>query len=103
MRSALFQIEQLGVVVGHLQVQEGINAILDAFPAVELPRSFSVRRTSWGADSLHRGSYSYVAAGSSVKDIEALSSPLASDCNCPCRSVCTGSFMTVFQEQAGLM
>ena len=38
-----------------LQVRQGIFAILDAFPALDLPRSFSVTRSRWGADPLCRG------------------------------------------------
>ena len=59
-----------------LQVRQGIFAILDAFPALDLPRSFSVTRSRWGADPLCRGSYSYVTPGTSGDDVEALSAPL---------------------------
>ena len=57
-------------------MREGIGAILDAFPALDLPRSFSVTRSRWGADPLCRGSYSYVTPGASGNSIEALSAPL---------------------------
>ena len=33
-------------------------------------------RTRWGADPLHRGSYSYVTARSSTSDVETLAGPL---------------------------
>ena len=58
------------------QVRQGINAILDAFPALDLPRSFSVTRSRWHADPLCRGSYSFVTPGTSGDDIEALAAPL---------------------------
>lgn len=50
--------------------------MLEAFPAIKLPREFSVLRTRWGADPLHRGSYSYVSARSSTSDVETLAEPL---------------------------
>lgn len=59
-----------------LQVHEGISRILAAFPAIRLPKDFSVLRTGWGSDPLHRGSYSYVTADASTSDVEALSQPL---------------------------
>ncbi len=59
-----------------VQVHEGIRHILDAFPAIKLPKEFSVLRTRWGSDPLHRGSYSYVSASASTSDVEALSQPL---------------------------
>ncbi|CAL5227355.1 g10303 [Coccomyxa viridis] len=58
------------------EVHEGIRHILDAFPAIKLPKEFSVLRTRWGSDPLHRGSYSYVSASASTSDVEALSQPL---------------------------
>ncbi len=61
-----------------MQVHEGISHILDAFPAIKLPKEFSVLRTRWGSDPLHRGSYSYVSAGASISDVETLSQPLVS-------------------------
>ena len=58
------------------QVHEGIGHVLDAFPAMKLPKTFSVLRTRWGSDPLHGGSYSYVTANSSTSDVEILSKPL---------------------------
>ena len=58
------------------QVHEGIGCVLDAFPAIKLPRNFSVLRTRWGSDPLHRGSYSYISANASTSDVEMLSQPL---------------------------
>ena len=57
-------------------MHEGIRHILDAFPAIKLPRDFSVLRTRWGSDPLHKGSYSYVSAQSSISDVDTLSEPL---------------------------
>ena len=57
-------------------MHEGIQKVLDAFPAIKVPRDFSVLRTRWGSDALHRGSYSYVSACSSPADVETLSQPL---------------------------
>jgi len=50
--------------------------ILDAFPAIKLPWKYTVLRTCWGSDPLHRGSYSYISAESSTSDVETLSQPL---------------------------
>ena len=58
------------------QAHEGIRHILDAFPAIKLPKGFSVLRTRWGSDLLHRGSYSYISADASTSDVETLSQPL---------------------------
>ena len=62
----------------HAQVSRGITAILDAFPCIDLPRRFSVVRSTWAADPLTRGSYSYVTPGTSGSHIDALAAPLVS-------------------------
>ena len=66
-------------------MRQGIHALLDAFPALDLPRSFSVVRSRWGADPLCRGSYSYVTPGTTGDDIDALAAPLVrlSSMHCP--------------------
>ena len=63
-------------LLGGWQVHAGIQKVLDAFPAIKVPRDFSVLRTRWGSDALYRGSYSYVSARSSPADVEILSQPL---------------------------
>ena len=58
------------------EVHAGLQRLLDSFPAVPLPREFSVLRTNWGTDPLFRGSYSFVGASASLADTEMLAAPL---------------------------
>ena len=73
-------------MLGRVQVHEGIAHILDAFPAIKLPRKYTVLRTCWGANPLQRGSYSYISAESSTSDVETLSQPLV-PLSCPTQCV----------------
>lgn len=51
-----------------------------AFPALHrLPSKVRVLRSRWGSEPLSRGSYSYVAAGSSLEDVHVASQPLVAE------------------------
>ena len=50
---------------------------VQAFPALHrLPGKVKILRSRWGSEPLARGSYAYVAAGASVKDVDTLARPL---------------------------
>jgi spermine oxidase len=44
--------------------------------AVDVPPPLSLHRSRWGSDPLFRGSYAYIATGSTVDDIHALAEPV---------------------------
>lgn len=60
-------------------LQKGVAAILQRFPALHLPNSIKVYRSIWGLDPLFRGSYSYGKAKATGKECQALSEPLSAD------------------------
>lgn len=55
-----------------------VEQLLHAFPPVRkaLPDAAHIYRTTWGSDPLFRGSYSFVSAASSVRDMELLGRPV---------------------------
>ena len=57
-------------------LHKGIAAILQRFPALQLPKSFRVHRSVWGADPLFRGSYSYGSASATGQECQKLSEPV---------------------------
>ncbi|BDA43980.1 Peroxisomal N(1)-acetyl-spermine/spermidine oxidase [Coccomyxa sp. Obi] len=59
------------------EVEEGVAALLAAYPAIPCPKSTPrIVRSSWGSDPLFRGSYSYVNAEGTPEDIDTLAAPL---------------------------
>lgn len=57
-------------------LQTGIKAILQTFPALQLPTDFRIHRSVWGSDPLFKGSYSYGGATATGQECQALSKPL---------------------------
>lgn len=58
------------------ELHNGIAAILQQFPALQLPRQFSIHRSCWGSDPLFRGSYSYGSASAKGDEFSTLCEPL---------------------------
>ena len=60
------------------EIVADVEQLLNAFPPVReaLPVAAHVYRTTWGSDPLFRGSYSFVSAASSVRDMELLGRPV---------------------------
>lgn len=58
------------------ELQTGIAAILQRFPALQLPCTFRAYRSSWGSDPLFRGSYSYGSATATGQECQVLSKPV---------------------------
>jgi len=54
----------------------GLRVLRDVF-GDKVPKPVSVERTQWDVDPYSRGSYSYVAVGSTPADIETLAEPVA--------------------------
>lgn len=57
-------------------LHKGIAAILQQFPALQLPKSFKVHRSVWGADPSFKGSYSYGSALATGQECQQLSEPV---------------------------
>ena len=57
-------------------LQTGVKAVLQKFPALQLPTDFRIYRSVWGSDPLFKGSYSYGGATATGQECQALSSPL---------------------------
>ena len=60
------------------ELHGSVTAILQQFPALEVPKQFTVHRSCWGSDPLFRGSYSYGSASATGGECDALSEPLVS-------------------------
>lgn len=58
------------------ELHDSIAAILQQFPALQLPRQFRVHRSCWGSDPLFHGSYSYGSASATGGEFSALCEPL---------------------------
>jgi hypothetical protein len=59
-----------------VEVQRGLNALFDAFPALKVPREFAIYRTSWSTSALSLGSYSYPSAQCDGSEYDVLAEPL---------------------------
>ena len=59
------------------ELHNDVEAILAAFPAIQLPKAFRVHRSKWGTDELFRGSYAFAAAGSTSEDFGTLAAPVS--------------------------
>jgi spermine oxidase len=64
------------------ELQDGVMALLEQFPNLKLPidrlQPTKIYRSTWALDLAFRGSYSFIAVGSSIKDLEVLAEPLTS-------------------------
>ncbi len=58
------------------ELHSDVEAILAAFPAIQLPKGFRVHRSKWGTDELFRGSYAFAAAGCTSEDFGTLAAPV---------------------------
>ena len=59
------------------EVKEGLKFVLEMFFKKIIPQPIAILSTRWHSDPLYRGSYSYSAVGTSLKDREELSAPLS--------------------------
>lgn len=58
------------------ELHDSIAAILQEFPALQLPSHFRVHRSCWGSDPLFCGSYSYGSASATGDEFNALCEPV---------------------------
>lgn len=57
-------------------LHQDVQKILEAFPAIRLPKRFTVHRSCWGRAENFRGSWSYPSAAVQGGECQALAAPL---------------------------